>query len=279
MVRRIQGGVISLFAFFFAANALWANSLGTSARQLGKGAWKSVFYFQGTNDQHLKFNVGSGGACTPGNQVIANPTFACGGDAKISGEGSGQAFLAKLIYQPNESGFQYYLTAGAGNYSLKVDSVTVVNTLTGDRPGAIYGAGVKAVLWPDTVVTPAIAVDASVGMQRYFFRELRPAFTAAQGQINERLDILSYQVAVELSHLFKFHDERISLEPYGGVKWLRSRAWLKDLVSGQRHSGIQDTVTPFIGLNLPVFEKESLFAEASFVNGVQYAAGLNLRFM
>jgi hypothetical protein len=96
--------------------------------------------------------------------------------------------------------------------------------------------------------------------------------------VNQRLDMMQFHVALQASHLFKFEGTRWSVEPHGGLKWMRNQAWLKDAQGGGRAGGIQDTVTPFLGLNIPLFEKEALFAEASFVNGVQYSAGLNIRF-
>jgi hypothetical protein len=277
MHGRILKGVLSLLVTFFASAAANAQTIGTSARHMKKGEVRTLFYFQGTQDQHLKFNVGDGGTCTPGNQVSPNPSFPCGGSTKVSGEGSGDALLMKIIFQPHETGMQYYITAGAGNYALKVDSVTVINTLTGRNPGFLFGGGIKAVIWPDTLETPAIAFDLSLMHQRYFFDELRPALTAAQGQINEKLDILTVQAAMEISKRFKI-EERVSLEPYGGVKVHRSHARLTDNITGQRHGGVQTTATPFVGLNVPIYEKEALFAEASFINGIQYAAGLSLSF-
>jgi hypothetical protein len=159
----------------------------------------------------------------------------------------------------------------------------VVNSLSGDRPGYLYGMGVRALLWPDTEVkdafiVPALAVDGSAGFQRYYFNDLQPAQGASVGGIDQRLDLLHLQLALETSHLFKFEGTRWALEPYGGLKWIRTEARLKDLRGGGRIGGMQDTVTPFLGLGVTPYENESFFAEASFVNGIQYAAGLNVRF-
>jgi hypothetical protein len=53
---------------------------------------------------------------------------------------------------------------------------------------------------------------------------------------------------------------------------------LTDNQTGGQSGGHQDTFSPFAGLQIPVWEHETLFVEASFVNGVQYAAGAHIRF-
>ena len=202
--------------------------------------------------------------------------------------------MVKVIYQPWDS-VQYYAAFGMGDYSLSVPSVTLTNRLTGDKPGAIMTAGLKVVLYPDTMVTPAIAADLNLSRSRYWFNRVFPGGTpGANNNIDQRLDLMQYQVAVEASHVFTLQDadeksdekaglvalrsQGFKLEPYGGVKWLRIQSDLKDLVNGTHTGGQQDTVTPFLGLRIPLAKNEGVFAEAQFVDGYAYAAGLELRF-
>jgi hypothetical protein len=140
---------------------------------------------------------------------------------------------------------------------------------------------VKAVLWPDTVAGPGLAADLSIGWQRYWFNALQPAQAASEAHINQRLDIMETQFALQTGHLFTGpagEPWRVGVEPYGGLKWVRDQAWLMDFDGGGRVGGMKDTFTPFLGVHLKVYEKEGLYAEASFVNGWQYAAGLSVRF-
>lgn len=197
--------------------------------------------------------------------------FPCGGSGDVTGKADLNGSLIKVLVQPWDR-MQYYAFGGMANASLSLPNG---NVLTADRFGHIAGVGVKAQLMPDTVVSPAIALDGSFGWHRYRFSEVSPSATPA---IDQKLDIYQYQIAVEASH--KFDLTGVSLEPYGGVKWLRSHSYLKDQRSdggGSRIGGIQDTFSPFVGLQARVFEHETIFAEASFVDGVQYAAGLQVR--
>ncbi len=265
--------------FAFAARMASAQVLATTARQASSGSLKFLVYYQGVQDQTLNFAVNGGGNCSTPNGV----SFSCGQSGAVEAKGSGGAAMMKLVYQPWER-FQYYAMYGVGDYSLSVPSATVANSLTGDALGQIFGFGLKASIVPDTIVaadglpTPAIALDASLTRSLYNFNRRFPGGTpGANNNIDQRLGLMTYQFAVEASHLFVL-DENWKLEPYGGVKWIRVQSDLKDLVDGSHAGGAQDTVTPFLGLRVPVEDHEAFFAEASFIDGYHYGAGLELRF-
>ena len=290
-MRTLKSLSLSLAWVVLSAVPAAAQSLGTTARQLPAGSLKILAYYQGVQDQTVKFNAGAGSVCsvpTSGGAV----NFTCNQAGDVEGKGNGGAGIVKVIYQPWES-IQYYAAFGMGDYSLSVPSVTVTNRLTGDQPGTIMTAGLKAVIYPDTMVTPAIAVDVSLSRSRYTFNRFFGT-PGASNNIDQRLDLMQYQVAVEASHVFTLQDadeksdekaglvairsQGFKLEPYGGVKWLRIQSDLKDLADGSHAGGQQDTVTPFLGLRIPFSKNEGVFAEAQFVDGYAYAAGLELRF-
>jgi hypothetical protein len=231
-----------------------------------QGSWRASVHYQGVADEDVVFDVGSAGTC---NTTAAGVNFPCGSTGEIKAEGSADAVLGKIIFQPYER-MQYYLSAGAGNYRLDVSTIR----LRGDRPGFLYAAGFKALAMSESPMTPAIAIDAGVSLERYFFNR---AIGSAASNIDERLELLRTQVAIEASKRF-MADEKVPLEPYGGLKWQRTQAWIKDLASGDRQGGQHNAVMPFIGLNVPIFDSEGFFAEATFANGVRYAAGLTLGF-
>ena len=289
-MRVLKSLISSLALVALFSVPVFSQSLGTTARQLPAGSLKILAYYQGEQDQTVKFNAGSSGSCSSQNGI----NFVCNQSGDVDAKGAGGAGLVKVIYQPWEN-VQYYAAFGMGDYSLSVPSVTLANTLTGDNPGTILTAGLKAVLYPDTLVTPAIAVDLSVSRSRYAFNRVYPAATpGANNSIDQRLDLMQYQVAVEASHIFTLQDADeksdekaglvarrgvgFKLEPYGGVKWLRLQSDLKDLMDGSHTGGQQDTVTPFVGLRIPFSRNEGVFAEAQFVDGYVYAAGMELRF-
>lgn len=264
---------IAALALAILASPASAQLLATTARQSSSGSLKFLAYYQGVQDQTLNFSINDSGSCLTQNSL----SFHCGQAGNLEAKGAGGAGMFKVVYQPWER-FQYYAMFGVGDYSMSVPSTTVSNVFTGDNSGRIYGAGLKASVVPDTVVTPAIALDLSATRARYNFNRLAQSGNAGVGgNIDQRLDLMTYQFAVETSHLFTLN-EFWKLEPFGGVKWTRVQADLKDLVDGSHAGGKQDTVSPFLGLRVPVEEHEAFFAEASFVDGYHYAAGLELRF-
>ncbi len=285
---------MSILGIVILAGPAGSESLGTSARQLPKGSLKLLTYYQGVQDQSLNFNIVGAAQCAAAPPNAGGAVFSCGQGGDVEVKGRGGAGLLKVVYQPWES-LQYYVAGGLGEYSLSVPSATVSNTVTGDTPGWTMTVGAKAVLMADTEVSPALALDLSVTQSRYKFNRRYPGGTpGANNRINQALSLTQFQVAVEASHVFTLKDAidkgdekqnllflkggGVKVEPYGGLKWIRTQTDLNDLQDGSHSGGQQDTISPFLGFRLPVYEHEVLFAEASFVDGYQYAAGLEIRF-
>jgi hypothetical protein len=266
-VRAALALVLACSATFAGAQELAAGT----ARQASSGSLKFLGYYEGVQNQTLNFNTNDSGTCAS----KSGTAFACGQGGTVAAKGDGGAGMVKIVYQPWER-FQYYAMYGVGTYSMSVPSTTVSNVLTGDAAGQIYGAGLKASIVPDTIVTPAVSLDASISQSVYNFNS-RFGDPSVGPSINERLKLMTYQFAVETSHVFNL-DEQWKLEPYGGLKWTRVQTDLKDLGDGSHAGGQTDTVTPFIGLRVPVEEHEAFFAEASFVDGYHYGGGMELRF-
>jgi hypothetical protein len=253
-----------------------AQLVGTTARQSSKGSLKFLAYYQGVADQILNFSIDGSGVCTAA-PPAGGVAFPCNSSGDLEAKGSGGAGLFKITWQAAER-FQLYTHVGTGDYSIKVPSTTVGNTLSGDKLGLIFGAGLKASIVPDTIVNPAIALDLSITRSHYNFNRVTPGGTPGiNNGFSASLDLTTYQVAVETSHLFEI-DSNWKLEPYGGVKWTRVQADLKDLAGGGHAGGQKDTGTPFLGLRVPAEDRIAFFGEASFVDGLHYGGGLELRF-
>lgn len=271
-VRRAILSVILAFAALPAA----AQISGLTARQSSSGSLKFLAYYQGVADQNLNFSIDGSRVCNAA-PPSGGVTFPCNSSGDIEAEGSGGAGMFKIAWQAAER-FQLYTHVGTGDYSIKVPSATVGNTISGDKLGIIYGAGLKASIVPDTIVNPAIALDLSITRSHYNFNRITPGGTPGiNNGYSSRLTLMTYQVAVETSHLFTV-DENWKLEPYGGVKWMRVQADLKDLAGGGHSGGQKDTGTPYLGLRVPAEDRIAFFGEASFMDGLHYGGGLELRF-
>jgi hypothetical protein len=272
VVKLVVSRALALLGCFIASSAM-AQISGVSARQASSGSLRFLAYYQGVADQEVAFRVAGAGSCST---QTGGVSFPCGQSGDVDAEGSGGAGMIKMVWQPHER-LQYYAHFGVGRYELRVPSTTVVNALRGDNPGVLYGAGLKASIVPDTVVNPAIGLDLSLTRSVYNFNRSSPGASPAGGNINQRLTLMTYRVDLETSHLFVL-DENWKLEPYGGLRWTRVDADLKDLVDGGHAGGKKDAVSPFLGLRVPLGSHETLFAEGSFLGGKQYGAGLELRF-
>jgi hypothetical protein len=262
------GALLSLGALCVAVSSS-AQSLGTTARQLSPGSLKFLVYYQGTNEQKLTFSPRGTAGCIGAGAFT--PAFGCNEGGEVTAQGFGGAMIGKVVYQPWDS-LQYYAFGGAGKYDLKLPA----QRLTGDTPGTIFGAGVKAVVMPDTIVQPGIAIEASASNSRYAFNRISPGAPAVSNQINDLLVLWQYQVAVEISHLFELQGAKV--EPYGGVKWSRIQADLNDRQAGNHTGGKQEDAMPFVGLRVPVYDHEGIFIEGAFNQGEQIAGGLEVRF-
>ncbi len=185
-------------------------------------------------------------------------------------EGSGASVFAKCVVQPWEN-LQYYVMGGVGHYDLSVPSLTVVNTLSGDRPGVTYGGGVKWLITPDTVVSPAVGADLSFSRSEFYLNELAKPGVGGE-TVSQRLTLSRIQLAVFASHKFGV------VQPYGGLRWSRTNASLKDLYSGGKIGGMKDSTSPFAGVEIHAFKHESLVTEVSFIHGIQFGTGLSLHF-
>lgn len=274
-IRLVIRRALVLAALLSAVEA-FAQIEGTNARQSSSGSLKFLAYYQGVSDQSVNFKIAGSAGCAaaPPSGAV---TFACGQAGEIETAGNGGAGMLKLQWQAAER-LALYATVGTGDYSLTVPSTTVTNKLTGDKLGVIYGAGLKASIVPDTIVNPAIALDLSITRSHYNFNRISPGGTAGiNNGYSQSLELMTYQVAIETAHRFDI-DETWKVEPYGGLKWTRVQADLKDLASGSHAGGQQDTGSPFIGVRVPAEDRFAFFAEAAFVNGTHYGGGLELRF-
>lgn len=261
---------IALFASLWALPAA-AQVSGVTARQASSGSLKFLAYHQGVAEQPVDFTVAGSANC----QTAGGVPFGCGQGGTVEAEGRGSAGMLKAIYQIGDY-VRPYAVIGAGSYELSVPSTTVTNTLSGSAPGLIYGGGVKFSVNPDTQFAPGVALD--LGYQRADYRldHLSPRGAASPARAQQRLTLTTWQVAVEAAHQFSLENGK--LEPYGGIRWIRVEADLKDIPSGTRAGGRKDSASPFLGLRVPAGERVGGFLESSFAGGYHYGAGLEYRF-
>jgi len=215
-----------------------------------------------------------------GKILVANSTITTNSSTELESEGSGDGVMAKLTYQPFESGLQYYMLGGISNYDLKVPSGTFSNSFATDNPGYVLGGGIKYTLVPYTIVTPAVSMDISATHSRYDLTKFHSGDGKTQGNTKQLLTVFEIQGALTISKKFMFNlgDNRASIDPYLGVKVMRIRTGLDDLSNGLHYSGTTTNIAPFLGFKFKPFPYEGLIIEGSFLNETSVSVGLTLGF-
>lgn len=269
MITKSGTGVLFLWgALSLFAAPVVAQSLATSARQLPKGSLKLLGYYQGTQSQETTFSVNGAANCVSPNGV----SFGCSQTGDVTAKGTGGAGVVKFLHQPWEY-VQYYAAIGVGYYSLQLPT----GKMTGN-PGHTGTLGLRGTIYPDTIVTPGIALDFGVTRADYQYNRFEQGIAGQSTDLGHRLGMWQYQFAVEIGHQFDVEGEW-KIDPYGGVKWIVIKSDLRDLQTGGHSGGLQQTVSPFLGVRVPFGGHEAFFIEGSqFVDGTQGAIGLEFRF-
>ena len=230
---------------------------------------KFLAYYQGVADQNLNFSIDGSRRLQRGS-AFRRGHFPCNSSGDVETEGSGGAGIFKIAWQAAE--FQLYTHVGTGDYSIKVPSTTAGNTISGDKLGLIFGAGLKASIVPERSSTRR-SRWISASRDRITISIASPRGTPGiNNGFSSRLELMTYQVAIETSHLFTI-DENWKLEPYGGVKWTRVQADLKDLAGGGHAGGQKDTGTPFWAYAFPPRIVSPSSGRLRFSTGFITAAG------
>lgn len=234
------------------------------AAQIQQGGG-SVSLFYGRTNQKLNLQVTDKDEI----KVGANSYFSSVTN-DLETDASGDSVNAKFIINPS-NGFYYWLKAGSGSYEFEIPSDTVKNKLNGQERGWIFGAGLVSVLFPDTIVTPALAAGIGVNYSSYDLDNFRSGDGQKQ-KISNKAELCEIQAQVVISKKFS------RFEPYGGMKVLRTYTALTDKESFNKVSGIKDTAGIFAGTRYRVYPKESIIFEISSLSETNITLGWNVEF-
>jgi hypothetical protein len=156
------------------------------------------------------------------------------------------------------------------NYELEVGSGSFVNRHESQSDGHQYGFGVRMSASPQTIVSLGTALDLSYVHRDVDFEKLESNGVVSALDEGFRQD--EVQLAANVSKRWK------RLEPYGGIKFAYVTTKIVDRATLSKMRGHDEAISPFVGLKLEFFEKESLIVEASFADEESFSAGLNIKF-
>ncbi|MGA2089874.1 MAG: hypothetical protein ABSH12_00210 [Endomicrobiales bacterium] len=177
---------------------------------------------------------------------------------------------AKILFQPHKE-LVYWLSFGSTAYDIDIPSTSVKNHLASQQPGWMAGAGIRKILMPDTIVTPAFAIEAGV---RYSQSSLTVLYPGDFTPISVQNDFLTTEYHLGFVASKKYE----SIEPYGSVQVTRTFATLRDINAADEISGEKDAVSVVTGVRLYPYPNESLICEASFFGENGFSIGWNIEF-
>ena len=254
---------ISLLAVVFLSSLAYASEMAFPASQIEKGGASLSIYY---DHSYQKVNFETSGR----DQIsVGGLSYFSQVSNTLESNGTKNGVAAKLLVNPF-AGWYYWVKAGVASYELEVPSVTVNNTYTTQDNGMNFGAGIRSVLFPDTLFTPAIALDVGVNYDAYDVNVFQQ--NGNRQKVATKLELTEVSAALTVSKIFK------TFEPYGSVKVWRTYTRLSDKDTLESLSGSKDNAGIFVGSTIKVHPHESFILEGSFIGETSFVAGWNLSF-
>ncbi|MBU2567833.1 MAG: hypothetical protein KJ967_03540 [Elusimicrobia bacterium] len=228
-----------------------------TARQIEKGKARVVFYNSSFKNSPVLKVRGTGNV-----RITQGYEYATDYETEVNCSGYGNQTVLKVSYNPFE-GLIWWGKIGSADYRLDVPSTSYISTsLVSSSPGLMSGIGARYLIFPETVVTPALGADFSLTLSEIRFdRAYQLRFETAEGQI---AFIISKTMSV--------------FEPYGGIKVYRSYSKITDTQTFESTSGYKDNVNLFGGVRVKLYRYEWLIVEGNFIGETGISAGVGLGF-
>jgi hypothetical protein len=246
----------------FCSSLICASEVALPAAQIESGKC-SFFVLNSFSSEKLNFKVESRDEIKVGNNSYFSQVT-----NDLESDGAMNAVLAKLVINP-DNGLYYWLKAGIGAYNLEIPSLNAKNKLSGQDKGWLCGFGARKLLFPDTLVSPAIAFDLGITRAEYGIDTFRSG-SSAPVAVSNRLDITELQAGFVVSKKIK------RVEPYGGLKVYRKTVMLSDKTGFSNVSGTKDGAGVFLGVRLNFHRYEALVIEGSLGGDTDFSVGLNI---
>ena len=273
--KLIKYALLSLSIIYAGVVCAFASELMAPATQLGEKKFHAEVYYRQVLKQNLNLDLSSTGSIQ-----VKGSTFPVSSTSELESEGSGNTMMGRITFQPFETPVQYYLLGGVGQYDLKIPSGSYSNKYGTDNPGYTFGGGIKYTLVPYTIVSPAVSLDISATHSRYSLANFVSGDGKTVGDTSQLFTAFEIQGALTVSKKFLFDlgDNKASVDPYLGVKVVRTRTSLDDNSTGAHFSGTRTDVSPFFGLKFKPFPYEGLVIEGSVLSELSFSLGLTLGF-
>lgn len=192
------------------------------------------------------------------------------------------AYAAKLSVKVWE-GWHAYVRAGKFTPEIEkvVSGATTKYENKDDFNGSVFGGGVKWVMFPDTLVSPAVTVDLGITQWSADFNKFSNLGLPAGITINANsgIDATEIQGAVMVSK------KLLMFDPYAGLRAMSTKVkWQTTVDIGSQTfvdkelEGDGDGVSPFVGVKFTFLPLVSVVVEGSFVQETNISAGVRVGF-
>jgi len=237
-----------LLLVFFCFNKSYGSELLTTAAQLEKKIFHlSVYYAKARNQYDFR---------------VSNNVF--------GSEGEDEKIVLKWTYNVG-SNFYPWVKIGTsiGEYKLVIPSYTATNYYSGSKNNLVYGIGIKILLFPDTVVSPALSLEVGCTSFIHEIDKLYQNNSSIGERISYRLKISEKQGAILVSKRFS------NLEPYSGFRIFHKTSQLRDENSAKKVNGEKDGCSLFFGLKMLLYRSVRAIFEIGSVGETILSVGLS----
>lgn len=254
--------VAILLMLLISASAVRAMEILLPARQVETAS--TVFaWFQSQRDFTLRSNENE-------KISIGSLSYVSNVSKEVTVRTSNNGVIAKMLFQPHDT-LVYWVGANSTAYEIEIPSFSHKNLIRSQVPGWCVSAGMRHILMPDTIVSPALSIEAGISHSRTPVAVLYAGSSAGR-IIDNVFSVTEYHIGVGTSKKYSH------VEPYGGVMISRAHAVMRDNAEAVEIGGYRDTVNAILGLRLYPFQHESLICEASFVGESSFSIGWNIDF-
>ncbi|HCJ67477.1 MAG TPA: hypothetical protein DHV62_09220 [Elusimicrobia bacterium] len=223
--------------FFVLWNESFASELMTTASQIKRDKFSGQIYYTKEKNE-INFQVGTN---------------------IFSGEKEGRKIVFKFDYGFKTT-FYPWIKFGSNlqgyNLFFPSSTATVTNYYRSNYPGWLLGVGARLLLFPETIVNPAISFDFG--------------YTYANTQVDDfYLGIYEFQGAILVSKKFD------KVHPYGGFRVMLTESELKSKRNREKIKGRKDNFSLFFGLASSLFHREKVFFEFALGDEKTFSLGIS----
>jgi len=189
-------------------------------------------------------------------------------------KGGGYQEMIKVVFNPF-SGLVWWGKIGISKYYIDIPTNNGNNfkTLNMSNPGSVIGAGLRRIILPDTIVSPALSMGVEFTSSKYYFDLL---FSD-----DKKLYLINNDFQYkEIQADFLISKKYAAIEPYGGFKVKKNYFVIseKTSISYEQITGSKEEVNIFAGMKVKISNNEYIIAEGNFVGETILSMGIGAEF-